>query len=166
MEETRPATVDAWADIKEFYRCLDEALPHSDAANPCGECGDCCRYLFYLSGYEFAYLAQALTQAKTEAPVVFRVSRTPAEDPRLGEGPPACPLYRPDQGCLAYAARPYACRVMGTWWPNTTPYLEGCVYQNAQVYSRLEELPLWEEYVALLRRHPSFPGYLDLPVAK
>jgi len=154
---------DPFSDIRHFYRQLDRLLPHPPQANPCGTCGECCKYLFYLAGYEFAYLARCVKEATGEIPVAFRVSRNSGEDNRLGGAYAGCPLYRPGQGCLGYQGRPYACRVMGAWWPVTTLPYEECIYANPRIYSRLEDLPLWDDYVGILRRHPSLPGYLDHP---
>jgi hypothetical protein len=48
---------------------------------------------------------------------------------------------------------------MGPYVPYNSDLIDGCVYMHPVIYRTVEEIPLWDEYVAVLRRHPSPPGY-------
>ena len=157
--------LDRFSDLREFYRRLDEILPGPDlpaeaGSNPCGTCGDCCRWFFYLSRHEWDYLAQDL-ETRGEADLArFRVAVTPDQDERLGLPEWRCPLYVPGQGCGVYDRRPLACRLAGPYLPTLSRLPDHCIFIRPIRYATVEEIPLWEEYVRVLRRHPSPPGYL------
>ncbi|GEM_PF-1600394 len=157
--------LDPFSDLREFYRRLDEILPGPDlpadqGSNPCGTCGDCCRWFFYLSRHEWDYLTQEL-EARGEADLArFRVAVTPDQDERLGLPEWRCPLYVQGRGCGVYDRRPLACRLAGPYLPVLSRLPDHCIFTRPIRYSTVEEIPLWEEYVRVLRRHPSPPGYL------
>ncbi len=158
-------TLDPFSDLREFYRRLDEILPGPDLptaadSNPCGSCGDCCRWFFYLSRHEWDYLAHDLAERGLAGLAHFRVALTAEQDERLQFDEWRCPLYQVGQGCRVYAARPLACRLAGPYLPVQSRLPSHCIFQAPRRYSTVEEIPLWEEYVRVLRRHPSPPGYM------
>ena len=158
-------TLDPFSDLREFYRRLDEILPGPDIpasqdSNPCGACGDCCRWFFYLSQHEWDYIAQALAERGLTGLARFRVAVTPEQDERLQFSEWRCPLYQAGQGCLTYQARPLACRLAGPYLPVLSKLPSHCIFQQPIRYATVEEIPLWDEYVRVLRRHPSPPGYM------
>lgn len=163
-------------EIREFYRRLDEVLPGPDkppvppevtggrtgcAGNLCGSCGECCRWFFYLSRHEYDYLEHYLKHRGQPVPSRFRVAVTPEQDHRLQHSEWRCPLYREGVGCTVYEARPLACRLAGPYLPRASRLPPWCVFTRPVRYSTVEEIPLWEQYVRLLRRHPGPPGYID-----
>lgn len=157
--------LDPFSDLREFYRRLDEILPRPDlsagpGSNPCGSCGDCCRWFFYLSRHEWDFLASGLEDLGEPDLARFQVANTPEQDERLGLPEWRCPLYREGQGCLVYHHRPLACRLAGPHLPVLSKLPDHCIFTRPIRYSTVEEIPLWEEYVRVLRRHPSPPGYL------
>ena len=159
--------LDPFADLREFYRRLDEILPTPDptaqnsGTNPCGTCGDCCRWFFYLSRHEWKYLEQALEQQGRAGVARFQVALSPDQDQRLGRCSEwLCPLHQEGLGCTVYEARPLACRLAGPYLPALSRLPEHCIFPRPIRYATVEEIPLWEEYVRVLRRHPSPPGYL------
>jgi hypothetical protein len=148
-----------FSDIIQFYEKLSALLPRPSGENPCGECRECCTYLFYLSEYEFQFLDQCLREKTVALSLSFIPLKPSALDPRFACDRWLCPLLRDDGGCHAYEARPLACRLMGPYLPHNSDAISGCIYRNPIVYSTVEEIPLWDEYVRLLRKHPTPPGY-------
>ena len=90
---------------------------------------------------------------------------TPEEDERLGFAEWRCPLYAEGSGCTVYEARPLACRLAGPYLPEQSRLPAWCIFTRPRRYSTVEEIPLWGEYVRVLRRHPSPPGYLAPPLS-
>ncbi|MCL5773231.1 MAG: YkgJ family cysteine cluster protein [Firmicutes bacterium] len=141
-------------DIIKFYKDIDQLLPFPDLENPCGECKECCRYFFYCSQYEYEYLKHYVEDKRINIPLIFKPASTPDGDRRSVNSGWCCPLYRENAGCLAYAARPYACRIMGHYVPRTTNIPGQCIFRSPVNYSTHDEMPLWKEYVKLLLAHP------------
>jgi len=146
-------------DIIKFYEGLTTFLPERDRENPCGGCKECCRYLFYLSRYEFDYLIYSLGRGGEEVHLQFVPLLPGKEDPRCAMEESLCPLYREPGGCRAYEGRPLACRLMGPYVPLDSELITSCIYKEPVIYSTVEEIPLWNEFTRILRRHPSLPGY-------
>jgi CRISPR/Cas system-associated endonuclease Cas3-HD len=63
------------------------------------------------------------------------------------------------RGCCAYEGRPLACRLMGAYVPHNNTLIQDCVYKNPVVYTKVEEIPLWNDFMKLMRKYPSPPGY-------
>jgi hypothetical protein len=155
-------------DIRTLYGHVDATLASRAPAqtaesNPCGKCFECCQYHFYLSRYEFEYVEDFLIRSTGHSPLEWITCLKATDDPRRSAPPDfdyRCPLYAEGQGCLAYEARPLACRTLGPLLPCHSKLPTWCVYTAPQVYSTSEELPCWEEYKRLLiAHHPSPPGY-------
>lgn len=148
-----------FSDIIDFYSRLDKVIPREEGENPCGNCFECCRYLFYFSRYEFDYLKYFLRIKTDELSIKF-VRLLPGEsDPRFNEKNWACPLLNERTGCIVYEARPLPCRMMGPYLPYNSKKIDNCIYNNPVVYEFAEEIPLWDDFVRILKRHPSPPGY-------
>ena len=138
-------------------------LPKGEG-NACGTCFECCRYNFYLSKHEFDYVEAWLTDAWGSV-LEFVATPRPGRHPRRFTPPDLeyrCPLYADGIGCTVYEARPLACRLMGPYLPHHSKLPAWCVFENPTVYSTVDEMPGWNDYVSVLRRHPSPPGYFRL----
>jgi Fe-S-cluster containining protein len=146
-------------DIIRFYEELDLFLPRKEQQKPCGSCQECCRYLLFLSRYEFDFLMYTLRQREDGISLEFHILLPGSEDPRFMQERILCPLRGKVDGCRAYPGRPLACHLMGHYVPSTTKPIERCVYQNPVMYDTVDAIPLWKEYTDILRRHPSLPGY-------
>jgi Fe-S-cluster containining protein len=96
-------------------------------------------------------------------PIRWVTCTTPLQDARLRQpvDPGAhCPLFEPGKGCMAYEVRPLACRMFGPMHPRATPLPEPCVFIESKACESVQDIPLWEEYAEVIRRHrPSPPGY-------
>ncbi|MGV8123488.1 MAG: YkgJ family cysteine cluster protein [Candidatus Xenobiia bacterium LiM19] len=145
-------------DLADFYMHLSSRLLKPESSNPCKSCVECCKYLFYLSRYEFEYLASAASLKDRSISLVFVPLLPGQDDPRFAHNDHCCPLLTED-GCLAYEFRPLPCRLMGPYVPYNSDLISGCVYTHPVIYRNVEEIPLWDEYTAVLRRHPSPPGF-------
>lgn len=131
------------------------------APNACGSCGDCCRWFFYLSRHEWDYIAHTLQEQGRQGVAHFRVALTPEQDERLQFAEWRCPLYREGQGCTVYEARPLACRLAGPYLPEHSKLPGHCIFPRPIRYSTVDGIPLWPEYVKVLRRNPTPPGYIS-----
>lgn len=152
-------TYSNFSDLAHFYDRLDSVLPALQGENPCGSCLECCRYLFYLSKYEFDFLNHSLAQKNSPFSLAFVTLLPDARDPRFSQQGSICPLWEENTGCHAYMARPLACRLMGAYVPYNSDLIPHCVYRHPVVYHHVNEIPLWDDFVKILRKYPSPPGY-------
>ena len=177
---------DRFDALRSFYARLDGNLQQQQAArrahqaaastgasspatHACGTCDACCRYHFYLSRHEFEYLRHVAEQRPGAPPLRWVTCSTSIQDARRTRFDPQhrCPLYGPlpagGHGCLAYEARPVACRTMGPMLPHHSRMPEGCVYTDPEVYHSTDAIPGWDELLQLVHEQgESTRGYFEV----
>lgn len=126
----------------------------------CAGCGHCCTsppLYMTCSDLEYAYAMEAVRLQGRTLPVHFEEA---LPDRRHAFKSWTCPLYSHAVGCTVYSHRPFACRVFG---PYSRMHIEWdfCAYKDtAREYSDAHDVPLFDEYVALLKKYPSHRGYV------
>lgn len=141
--------------VLDYFKYLDNHLKEMTPPGiSCGECYKCCRYpYFYMTLHEpeSFLIEEYLRQNNIPIRVHFEPMTTARLDKRVYYKNWVCPFYRGSVGgCIIYPVRPFSCRIYGTYrgqWGK----IEGCVYEDPVVFDSVEDLPVWEEYMKMLR---------------
>ena len=147
-------------ELGRIYQAFDDAtrgLPAPQGS--CAGCGRCCvgpPLYMTCSDLELAYAMSGPEAACLGRHVRFEEA---APDRRHAYASWTCPFYSQADGCRVYDRRPFACRVFGRYARQPIEW-EGCAWKDsAQPYTSARELPLYEQYLALLARYPAHRGY-------
>lgn len=146
-------------DLKNFYKKLDECL-NIPFDNPCSHCpAVCCNFSLYLSRYEFECIQDYIKENKIGIPLEFISEKDFGKNLRTQIEGWICPLYQKDKGCIVYSVRPWSCRLFPHYVPDHTKLPLHCVYKSPITYSDPEVVPLWEDYIKVMRANPTPLGY-------
>ncbi len=154
---TRTSLMDA---LELLYADIDRHTSSRPVTGSCAGCGRCCvgpPLYMTCSDLEFEYACAHATRNGRGTEVRFEQA---GPDRRHVYRSFTCPWYRLHVGCTVHAARPFACRLFGSYSRVPIPW-DFCVFQETSTVCRDEhEIPFFQRYQALLARYPARRGYV------